>query len=119
MSQHRAVFLDRDGTMIEDVGYLDRLERLSLFPYTIDAVRLLNASGYKVVVVTSQNGVANGILTEEFLAEAHAPAFRQRKAQGHAAVALLERCVERIEREADPGQQPPSLHRFTMTNFFM
>lgn len=58
--------------MIEDVGYLDRLERLSLFPYTIDAVRLLNASGYKVVVVTSQNGVANGILTEEFLAETHA-----------------------------------------------
>ncbi len=72
MSQHKAVFLDRDGTMIEDVGYLDRLERLSLFPYTIDAVRLLNASGYKVVVVTSQNGVANGILTEEFLAETHA-----------------------------------------------
>ena len=64
----RAVFLDRDGTMIEDVGYLDRLERLKLFPYTIDAVRLLNRAGYKVVVVTSQNGVAQGMLTEEFLA---------------------------------------------------
>ena len=71
MSQ-RAVFLDRDGTMIEDVGYLDRLERLKLFPYTIDAVRLLNRAGYKVVVVTSQNGVAQGVLTEEFLAQAHA-----------------------------------------------
>lgn len=69
---HRAVFIDRDGTMIEDVGYLDRLERLKLFPYTIDAVRLLNRAGYKVVVVTSQNGVAQGMLTEEFLAEAHA-----------------------------------------------
>jgi D-glycero-D-manno-heptose 1,7-bisphosphate phosphatase len=68
----RAVFLDRDGTMIEDVGYLDRLERLKLFPYTIDAVRLLNRAGYKVVVVTSQNGVAQGVLTEEFLAQAHA-----------------------------------------------
>lgn len=72
MSQHPAVFLDRDGTMIEDVGYLDRLERLKLFPYTIDAVRLLNRAGFKVVVVTSQNGVANGVLTEEFLHEAHA-----------------------------------------------
>ena len=61
------MFLDRDGTMIEDVGYLDRLERLKLFPYTIDAVRLLNRAGFKVVVVTSQNGVANGVLTEEFL----------------------------------------------------
>ena len=72
MTTHRAIFLDRDGTMIEDVGYLDRLERLRLFPYTIDAVRLLNASGFKVIVVTSQNGIANGILTEEFLGETHA-----------------------------------------------
>jgi D-glycero-D-manno-heptose 1,7-bisphosphate phosphatase len=68
----KAVFLDRDGTMIEDVGYLDRLERLTLFPYTIDAVRLLNRAGYKVVVVTSQNGVAQGVLTEVFLEAAHA-----------------------------------------------
>ena len=72
MSHNRAVFLDRDGTMIEDVGYLDRLERLKLFPYTIDAVRLLNAAGYKVIVVTSQNGVANGVLPESFIGEAHA-----------------------------------------------
>lgn len=71
MSQ-RAVFLDRDGTMIEDVGYLDRLERLKLFPYTIDAVRILNRAGYRVVVVTSQNGIAQGVLTEEFLDETHA-----------------------------------------------
>jgi D-glycero-D-manno-heptose 1,7-bisphosphate phosphatase len=71
VTQSRAIFLDRDGTMIEDVGYLDRLDRLTLFPYTIDAVRLLNRAGFKVVVVTSQAGIANGILTEEFLREAH------------------------------------------------
>jgi histidinol-phosphate phosphatase family protein len=70
--KHPAVFVDRDGTLIEDVGYLDRLERLKLFPYTLDAIRLLNRAGYKVVVVTSQNGVAQGVLTEEFLGEAHA-----------------------------------------------
>jgi D-glycero-D-manno-heptose 1,7-bisphosphate phosphatase len=67
----RAVFVDRDGTMIEDVGYLDRIERLKLFPYTIDAIRLLNRGGFKVVVVTSQAGVAKGIVTEEFLVQAH------------------------------------------------
>jgi D-glycero-D-manno-heptose 1,7-bisphosphate phosphatase len=78
----KAVFLDRDGTMIEDVGYLDRLERLKLFPYTIDAVRLLNRAGYKVVVVTSQNGVAQGVLSEEFLAEAHAHISRMCEAAG-------------------------------------
>jgi len=72
----RAVFLDRDGTMIEDVGYLDRLDRLKLFPYTIDAIRLLNRAGYKVIVVTSQNGVAQGMVTEEFLSDAHAHVSR-------------------------------------------
>ena len=71
MSSSPAVFVDRDGTMIEDVGYLDRLERLMLFPYTIDAIRLLNRGGFKVVVVTSQAGVAHGSVTEEFLGEVH------------------------------------------------
>jgi D-glycero-D-manno-heptose 1,7-bisphosphate phosphatase len=78
----RAVFLDRDGTMIVDVGYLDRLERMELFPYTIDAVRLLNRAGFKVIVVTSQAGVANGMLTEDFLAEAHQSISQQMEAGG-------------------------------------
>jgi len=37
-----AVFLDRDGTLIEERGYLDRLDLLELFPWTVDAIRLLN-----------------------------------------------------------------------------
>src|SRR5579864_6542275 len=68
---NRAVFLDRDGTMIEDVGFLDRLERLRFFPYTADAARVLTRAGFKLVVVTSQAGVANGLVTEEFLVDAH------------------------------------------------
>src|SRR5207302_9445864 len=40
--KHPAVFLDRDGTLIQEVGYLDRLERIELYPWTIDAVRALN-----------------------------------------------------------------------------
>ena len=82
MTGSPAVFLDRDGTMIEDVGYLERLERLKLFPYTVNAVRLLNEAGFKVVVVTSQNGVAQGILTEEFLAETQAHLGEVFKAAG-------------------------------------
>ena len=45
-----AVFLDRDGTLLEEAGYLDRLERLVFFPFAIDAVRLLNRAGYAVVI---------------------------------------------------------------------
>lgn len=64
-----AVFLDRDGTLNEDVGYLDRLERLRLFPWSLDAVRLLRRAGYAVVVVTNQGGVARGFVREAFVDE--------------------------------------------------
>jgi D-glycero-D-manno-heptose 1,7-bisphosphate phosphatase len=67
----RAVFLDRDGTLIEESGYLDRLDRLVFFPYSVDAVRLLNRAGFVVVVVTNQAGIARGIVRERFVAEAH------------------------------------------------
>jgi D-glycero-D-manno-heptose 1,7-bisphosphate phosphatase len=66
-----AVFLDRDGTLIEESGYLDRLDLLAFFPYTTDAVRLLNRAGFAVVVVTNQSGVARGLLPEAFVHEAH------------------------------------------------
>jgi D-glycero-D-manno-heptose 1,7-bisphosphate phosphatase len=67
----RAVFLDRDGTMVEEAGYLDRLERLAFFPYTVDAIRLLNQAGFVVIVVTNQAGIARGLIKESFVAEAH------------------------------------------------
>lgn len=70
MSQ-RAVFLDRDGTLVEEAGYLDRLERLIFFPYSVDAVRLLNRAGFAVIIVTNQAGIARGIFKEAFVAEAH------------------------------------------------
>jgi len=65
-----AVFLDRDGTLIEDVGYVDRLERLRLYPWSIEAVRLLRQVGYAVVVVTNQAGVARGMVQEQVVLDA-------------------------------------------------
>ena len=50
----RAIFLDRDGTLNVDVGYLHRLEDLELFPWTADAVRLLKRAGFVTVIVTSR-----------------------------------------------------------------
>jgi D-glycero-D-manno-heptose 1,7-bisphosphate phosphatase len=63
--------LDRDGTLIEEVGYLDRLDRIQFFPYSIDAVRMLNRAGYAVIIVTNQAGVARGYFDEPFVAETH------------------------------------------------
>jgi D-glycero-D-manno-heptose 1,7-bisphosphate phosphatase len=70
-SARPAVFLDRDGTLIDEAGYLDRLERLVFYPYSVDAVRLLNRAGFAVVIVTNQAGVARGIFPETFVAAAH------------------------------------------------
>ena len=66
-----AVFLDRDGTLIEERGYLDRLDLLELFPWTADALRLLHRAGYATVVVTNQSAIGRGIIDEAFLATVH------------------------------------------------
>lgn len=66
-----AVFLDRDGTLIEEVGYLDRVERVALYPWSIDAVRALNRSGFRVIMVTNQSGVARGFFTEAVVDDVH------------------------------------------------
>ena len=66
-----AVFLDRDGTLIEDVGYVDRLERLELYPWSIESVKLLRRCGYAVVVVTNQAGVARGMVREQAVTDAY------------------------------------------------
>ena len=66
-----AVFLDRDGTIIEERGYLDRLDLLELYSFTTDAIRLLNRAGYATVVVTNQGGIGRGIIDEPFLQLVH------------------------------------------------
>jgi D-glycero-D-manno-heptose 1,7-bisphosphate phosphatase len=66
-----AVFIDRDGTLIEEVGYLDRPERVVLFPYSIQAIAALNRAGIRVVLVTNQSGVARGFFPEEMVGRVH------------------------------------------------
>ncbi len=66
-----AVFLDRDGTLIEERGYLDKLEDIALFPGTLAALRHLREAGYALVLVTNQAGVARGFFDEAFVQKAH------------------------------------------------
>ncbi len=67
-----AVFLDRDGTLIEEVHYLSAPEQVRLIPGAAEAVRRLNAAGVLVVVVTNQAGVAREYFPESRVAEVHA-----------------------------------------------
>jgi D-glycero-D-manno-heptose 1,7-bisphosphate phosphatase len=63
VSGPRAVFLDRDGTLIEDAGYLQDPAGVRLLPGAAAAIKQLNERGWIVVVVTNQSGIARGLLT--------------------------------------------------------
>ena len=71
MTAKACVFLDRDGTLIEEVGYLDRLERVAFFPWTIDTIRALNRVGLATVLISNQSGVARGFFTEDVVDDVH------------------------------------------------
>jgi D-glycero-D-manno-heptose 1,7-bisphosphate phosphatase len=68
---NRAVFLDRDGTINEEVGYVNHIERFFLLPRVGQAIRLLNQHGWKAIVVTNQSGVARGYFPESLIHQVH------------------------------------------------
>jgi D-glycero-D-manno-heptose 1,7-bisphosphate phosphatase len=80
-ARSRAVFFDRDGTLIEEVGYLDRVDRLRLFPETVDALRVLQRAGFRLIIATNQSGIAQGLFTEPFVRDLH-DHLAQRLARG-------------------------------------
>lgn len=82
MSATPAVFIDRDGTLSEEVGYVNHPERLRLLPGSAEAVRLLNAAGLRAVVITNQSGVARGYFSEEVLHAVNAKLLADLKAAG-------------------------------------
>jgi len=66
-----AVFLDRDGTINEQMGYINHLSRFVIFPCVAEAVRLLNDNDFWVIVLTNQGGVARGYYPIELMHEIH------------------------------------------------
>ena len=71
-----AVFLDRDGTINEQMGYVNHLSRFQLLPGVARAIRSLNEAGLPVVVVTNQSGLARGYFPESLLEAVHAELHR-------------------------------------------
>ena len=71
MTSRPAVFIDRDGTLTDEVGYVNHPSRLRLLPRSAEAIRRLNAAGVAAVVVTNQAGIARGYFSEKLLHEVH------------------------------------------------
>ena len=67
-----AVFLDRDGVIIEEIGHLRRMSEVELIPGSADAIKMLNDRSIPVIVVTNQSVIARGICSEEEVKEIHA-----------------------------------------------
>jgi D-glycero-D-manno-heptose 1,7-bisphosphate phosphatase len=70
-SHRRAVFLDRDGTICEEMGYVNHVDRLQVFPYAAQAIRQLNQREIPVIVVTNQSGIARNIFPESLVQQVH------------------------------------------------
>ena len=69
--RQKTIFLDRDGTLIEEVNFLSRSEDVSLFPFTRDAVELLKSNGFRLIVITNQSGIGRGLFSEEAMHTIH------------------------------------------------
>jgi len=66
-----AVFLDRDGTINEEMGYINHPSRFFVFPFVPEAISLLNKINMVVVIITNQSGVARGYFTESLVIQIH------------------------------------------------
>jgi D-glycero-D-manno-heptose 1,7-bisphosphate phosphatase len=99
-----AIFFDRDGTLSHEVGYVNHLSRFRLLPYAVDAVRVVNGSGWLAVLVTNQAGVARGYFPESLIQEVHAH-VRAEMAAGGAHLDGIYACVHHPSVGEPPYRQ--------------
>ena len=78
----RAIFMDRDGTICEEVGYVNHVSRSRLMPRSVEAIRAANEAGFAVVVATNQSGVARGLFNEDLVRSVHARLKQEVEAGG-------------------------------------
>ncbi len=100
-----AVFLDRDGVLIEDTGYPHLEEHLRLVPGAAEAVRRLNQLGYLCVIVTNQSGVARGLFSEDQMNAFNALVVR-RLAAGGAVIGPVYACPFHAEARDERYRHP-------------
>jgi D-glycero-D-manno-heptose 1,7-bisphosphate phosphatase len=103
----RAVFLDRDGTISEEMGYVNHIDRFQIFPYAAEAIRHLNQADIPVIVVTNQSGIARNIFPESLVHEVHKKMVAE-LAKGGAWIDAIYFCPHKTEdacecRKPNPG----------------
>ncbi len=77
-----AIFIDRDGTINEDIGYASHPDQLLIYSFAAEAIRLASDAGFKIIIVTNQSGIARGLYDETMLAAIHEKLIRELKREG-------------------------------------
>ncbi len=113
--KQRAVFLDRDGTLNEEMGYINHASRFILFDFTLEAIRLLNKAGFMVFVITNQSGLARGYFDEKLLDEIH-KGFLEKARSEEAVIEKIYFCphhkdgvVEKYKKECNCRKPKPGM----------
>ena len=121
--KRRAVFMDRDGTISEEVGYVNHPSRYRVFPYSAEAVRLLNEAGWLAILVTNQAGVARGYFVEDLIGTVH-DTLKQEMARGGARLDAIYYCAHHpsvgeppYRVDCDCRKPKPGLIRRAATDF--
>ena len=78
----RAIFMDRDGTISAEVGYVNHTERFRLLPRSVEAIERINASDFLSFVITNQSGVARGLFDEALVEKVHGILLRSLEERG-------------------------------------
>jgi D-glycero-D-manno-heptose 1,7-bisphosphate phosphatase len=99
-----AIFMDRDGTLSHEVGYVNHPSRFRLYPWTADAVRAINKAGWLAVVVTNQAGIARGYFPQSVFDEVQQALVTQVEAGG-ARLDAVYACVHHPSAGKPPYRQ--------------
>lgn len=117
MNKRPAIFLDRDGVLCVEKGYVTRIEDLEIFPYTASCIAEFHRKGFFAVCITNQAAVARGLMTEDTLQEIHtyliektgldALYYCPHHPEGTGAYAVLCEC-----RKPNPGMVEQAIREF-------
>jgi D,D-heptose 1,7-bisphosphate phosphatase len=120
----RAIFLDRDGTINDDVkGYISSPDDFHLFPWTAKALNLFHEMGYLTILITNQSGIARGLYTIADLEKVHQYMIEELAKEGaffdlilyspyYAKGTVTPYNIEHISRKPAPGMFFEALHKF-------
>ncbi|NIP43805.1 MAG: HAD-IIIA family hydrolase [candidate division Zixibacteria bacterium] len=117
------VFLDRDGTLIEEVNFLLNEKQIKVWPKAIKAMRLLRSKGFLLIILSNQSGVARGYLTEERVEDLNRAVFSQMRIMGEVPDAFYfcpfhpEAKLEQYRRESDLRKPGVGMARLAAQKF--